>query len=99
MLLLKKWDVPKSLTLKPSRTKAIFFKPLEKGINQTRCLYLGGNQVAFAQEVKTLGMLFSDDLSCHYHIHTHIQAKLKQGKWFNEQTHALLTNTNETMSL
>lgn len=65
---LQNWSEVNSLVINAAKTKAVIFKPTNKTIYTTIDLHLGDKKIEIVQDVKILGVTFSEDLNWDSHV-------------------------------
>lgn len=66
---LQKRSEVNSLVINAAKTKAVLFKPTNKKIYSSLDLHLGDKEIGIVQDVKILGVTFSEDLNCDLHVY------------------------------
>lgn len=92
---LKIWADLNCLKINANKTKALLFRPRNKIARVSTNLCLGGNNIEFVQEIKALGVFFSEHLTWDQHIN-HVGMKLnKLNGLMNKHRHILPQNTKK----
>lgn len=75
MTVLEKWAASNSMCINQQKTKAVIFRPKNKGIPAHQAIVLNSSNVDFVESFKCLGVIFSSHMSWDEHI-SFLAAKL-----------------------